>query len=244
MATAQATAAQSGTGQSPGAVGGIIGFIVTALFWLFFSLLLSIAIEWMGMTFWWPEAGAQHSIDMYEREISYLGTDLRHSLVSSDPAGFAAWLSGLVHDLWARSGALKVIAWMATPPSEGASFQGRLHGMFHGLHDYAAAMVFITMVFAVRLAILTLSMSVFVLFGLYGLVDGLTERDIRRFSAGRESAYVFHLAKRAVTPMLVLTWALYLSMPFSLHPAIVILPFAALCALFIRITSATFKKHL
>ena len=51
------------------------------------------------------------------------------------------------------------------------------------------------------------------------------------FSVGRESAYVFHLAKRAVTPMLLLTWALYLSMPVSIHPAIVILPFAVLFCL-------------
>lgn len=237
MATAQSTVARSTPRQFST---GVLGFLIKALFWLMFSLLISIVIEWAGMTWWWPEQGAQHSIDMYERELRYLAFDLDSSLVFSDTAELAASTAGFVQGLWERSGALGAIAWMAEVPSPDATFRQ----IAHGLHGYATATVFITMVFSVRLAILTLAMPVFALFALVALVDGLVERDLRRFSAGRESAYVFHLAKAATAPMLVMTWAIYLSMPFSIHPSIVILPFAVLFAIFVRVTAGSFKKYL
>jgi len=158
----------------------------------------------------------------------------------SDPSGFAASLAQGVEDLWRDTGGLDAIAWMAEPPPPGDRFRQ----VVHSLHDYAAATVFITLLFSVRIAILLLSTPVFALFGLVGLVDGLVERDLRRFGAGRESSYVFHIAKHAVGPLIILTWAIYLSMPISLHPALVILPFAALSAVFIRITASSFKKYL
>jgi len=34
-----------------------------------------------------------------------------------------------------------------------------------------------------------------------------------------------------VLPLLVLTWVVYLALPFSLHPSFVVLPFAMLFAL-------------
>ena len=237
MATAQTTVAQragSGSGR------GLVGTLLSAVFWLFLSLLFSIVIEWIGLTFWWPDEGPQHAISMYERELTYFSGELTTSIVVADPAGFAASFAGWVESLWQRAGLLDVIAWMGEPPPPGNSFRA----LVHSLHDYAVATVFITLVFAVRLAILLLSTPVFGLFGLVGLVDGLVERDLRRFSVGRESAYLFHIAKRAVGPMIILTWAIYLSMPTSVHPALVIVPFAILCAVFIRITASSFKKYL
>ncbi|MGI9449095.1 MAG: TIGR03747 family integrating conjugative element membrane protein [Geminicoccaceae bacterium] len=236
MATAQTTITRSAPRQSSA---GLIGFMVKAVFWLMFSLIISIVIEWIGMTWWWPELGAQHSIQMYERELAYLAVDLDKSLVFSEPAALAAGMSGFVQELWERSGALDAIAWLTEPPPD-----ARFREIIYGLHGYATAMVFITLVFAVRLAILILAMPVFALFALVALVDGLVERDLRRFSAGRESAYVFHLAKAAAAPMLLMTWAIYLAMPFSVHPSIVILPFAILFAVLVRMTAASFKKYL
>jgi len=240
MVSAQATASRPASNRASGSSSGILSFLLSAILWLFLSLLISILIEWIGMTWWWPEEGTQHSIDMYERELGHLGGDLHQSMLVSDPAGLAVTFAGYVQSLWERSGLLDLVVWMAVPPSP----DDRFRQIIHGLHGYAAATVFITMVFAVRVAILILAMPIFALFALVALVDGLVERDLRRFSAGRESAYIFHLAKAATTPMLILAWTIYLSMPFSIHPAIVILPFAGLFALFIRITASSFKKYL
>jgi integrating conjugative element membrane protein (TIGR03747 family) len=210
------------------------------MFWLFFSLLISIAVEWIGLAFWWPEQGAQHAIGMYESELAYLSGDLSNSVFIRDPESFAAALAKSVETAWQWSGLLSVIDWMGTPPEDSQPLQE----IAHTAHEYAVATVFVTLVFAVRIAILILSLPLFVLFGLVGLIDGLVERDLRRFSAGRESAYVFHIAKRAMAPMIILAWAFYLSMPFSIHPALVIMPFAVIFAVSVGIAASSFKKYL
>jgi hypothetical protein len=51
-------------------------------------------------------------------------------------------------------------------------------------------------------------------------------------------------AKKAGLPLLVLTWVLYLALPFSLHPTLVVLPFAVLFGLSVTVTAGTFKKYL
>ena len=101
-----------------------------------------------------------------------------------------------------------------------------------------------TQVFAVRLAILTLATPVFGLFATVALVDGLVRRDLRRWGGGRESSFVYHYAKNAALPLVIIAWVLYLALPFSLHPSWVILPFALGFALTVTVTASTFKKYL
>ena len=55
----------------------------------------------------------------------------------------------------------------------------------------------ITQVFALRLVILTLAALVIGLFTLVALVDGLVQRDLRRWGGGRESSFVYHYAKKS-----------------------------------------------
>ena len=102
----------------------------------------------------------------------------------------------------------------------------------------------IVQVFSIRLVILILATPVFLLFSLIGLVDGLVQRDLRRWGGGRESSFVYHYVKKAAVPLLVMTWVIYLALPFSLHPTFVVLPFAILFALTIAVTASTFKKYL
>ena len=225
-----------------GFVRGTFRFIGGFLLWLMFSLIFSIIMEWIGLTFWWPEEGATHSLKMYEAEIGYLADDMKDSLISADPAGFAADVSeASFRWLWVETGGLDGIRWLSRPPPPDANL---IQHIGYSLKDYALATVNTTQVFALRVAILTLAMPVFLLFGLVGLVDGIAERDIRTWSGGRESGYVFHWAIKFVTPALILTWAIYLSMPISVHPGLVVLPFAIMFALALRVSSMMFKKYL
>ena len=102
----------------------------------------------------------------------------------------------------------------------------------------------VTQVFSVRLAILTLAMPVFALFSFVALVDGFVKRDLRRWGGGRESSFVYHWAKRSAMPLLVLSWVIYLALPFSLHPTFIVLPFATLFAFSVAVTASAFKKYL
>ena len=54
--------------------------------WILLSLLFSIIVEWAGMVLWWPDEGIAHSRAMLATEISYLESDFRRSVVTSDPA--------------------------------------------------------------------------------------------------------------------------------------------------------------
>ena len=229
-----------------GLVSGGLTRIAQGIAWLLGALLFSILIEWAGMVFWWSEQGLDHSRRMLEREIQYLDGDFRRSLLSPDPAGFARQLAGRVHHgLFEATGWIDFMQWVSGPPQPGESgLRPLLHRLYSPAGEFLVAAMQVTQVFCVRLAVLSLSTPVFFLFGLVGLVDGLVRRDLRRWGGGRESSFVYHYARRSVMPLVVSAWVGYLALPFSLHPAWIVLPFSALLALVITVTAGTFKKYL
>ena len=229
---------------------GLIAKSLTAIAkiiqWLLLSLLFSILIEWAGMVLWWPEEGIEHSRAMLATEISYLDTDFRRSVVTSDPAQFAKrFADHTYHYFFEVTRFVDFIQWVSPPPVPNEQgFRPTLHRIFHPVAEFVIAMMQVTQVFSVRLAILTLAMPIFLLFSLVALVDGLVQRDLRRWGGGRESSFVYHYAKKAALPLVVLAWVVYLALPFSLHPTFIVLPFAALFALTVSVTASTFKKYL
>ena len=212
--------------------------------WLLLSLLFSILVEWAGMVLWWPDEGLDHSRAMLATEISYLDTDFRRSVVTSDPARFAKrFADHTYHYLFEVTRFVEFIQWVSPPPVPNEQgLRPTLHKIFNPVAEFVIAMMQVTQVFSVRLAILTLAMPIFLLFSLVALVDGLVQRDLRRWGGGRESSFVYHYAKKAALPLVVLAWVIYLALPFSLHPTFVVLPFAALFALTVAVTASTVKK--
>ncbi|HGC1216520.1 TPA: DUF4400 domain-containing protein, partial [Escherichia coli] len=58
------------------------------------SLLLSLLIEYAGMTFFWSEEGAAHSRAVMNTELGWLSTEFTRSLLLSAPAETVpAWIS-------------------------------------------------------------------------------------------------------------------------------------------------------
>ena len=101
----------------------------------------------------------------------------------------------------------------------------------------------------VKLILLRLSICLFVLPGflliaLVAFYDGLVARDIRKYTGGHESSYVFHKAKRWIVPSLMLTISLYLMLPFSLRPVVIFAPAMCLTGMMIYVAASRFKKFL
>ncbi len=217
-----------------------------AIKWLLFSLVFSLVIEWVGMVLWWPEEGIAHSRTMLANEISYLDSDFRRSIVSSDPARFAKRVAdSTYHYLFEVTQFTRFIRWVSPPPHpDEQGLRPTLHRIYRPLAEFVIAAMQVTQVFSVRLAILLLATPVFLLFSLVALVDGLVRRDLRRWGGGRESSFVYHYAKKAAIPLVVLTWVVYLALPVSLHPTFIVIPFATLFALAVTVTASTFKKYL
>jgi integrating conjugative element membrane protein (TIGR03747 family) len=230
----------------PGSFSRVLTGIAQCLKWLIISLVFSILIEWIGMVFWWEEQGLAHSRQMLVNELQFLGADFHRSWLTAHPMQFASDLSDRFYSLaFEWTGIVDLIQWISpVATTDESGVRPVLHQIYWPVAEFVLAGMQITQVFAVRLAILTLATPVFGLFTLVALVDGLVRRDLRRWGGGRESSFVYHYAKKAALPLIVTAWVLYLSLPFSLHPSWIILPFALAFALAVTITASTFKKYL
>jgi integrating conjugative element membrane protein (TIGR03747 family) len=224
----------------------MLGRIGQAIRWLLLSLVFSIIIECTGMVLWWPEAGLQHSRQMLANEIKYLDKDLRHSVLSSDPGRFARNLARQSHYLlFEMTGVVRLIEWLSERPRDGeGGVRRKLHQLYMPIAQFVTAAIQIVQLFSVRLFILSLATPLFLLFSLIGLIDGLVQRDLRRWGGGRESSYLYHYAKKSIWIFVLTAWVGYLALPFSLHPVYFVLPFASMFATSISITASTFKKYL
>ncbi|MEA2079603.1 MAG: TIGR03747 family integrating conjugative element membrane protein, partial [Pseudomonadota bacterium] len=164
--------------------------------WFLLSLVFSIIVEWAGMVLWWPDEGLDHSRAMLVKEIGYLDIDFKRSIVTSDPARFAKqFADNTYHYLFEVTRFVDFIRWVSPQPTtHEQGLRVTLHSIYHPIAEFVIAMMQVTQVFSVRMAILTLAMPIFLLFSLVALVDGLVQRDLRRWGGGRESSFVYHYA--------------------------------------------------
>lgn len=215
------------------------GFIGTLFATLFFSIMMSIIIELVGITFFWPEEGDKHSEDMLNTEFGYLSQDFVNSFIISEPVQYTESLVTDVYDIIAiKTGLLEMIN---RPVSDKSSSVAQF---VSSIGVYLKAIINIILVFLIRLVILVLSTPIFLLAAIVGAVDGLVRRDIRRFGAGRESSFLYYHAKAWCKPMIILAWLIYLSIPFSVHPNLIFIPMAFLFGLSLSITFGSFKKYI
>lgn len=218
---------------------GFRGLIGTLFATLFFSLVMSVVIELIGITFFWPDEGDKHSELMLNIEFGYLSKDFVDSFILSDPVQYTETLVKDTYELIAiKTGLMDMIN---NPVNDNSGFFAQ---MVSSIGLYLKAIINIILVFLVRLVILVLSMPIFLLAAVVGAVDGLVRRDIRRFGAGRESSFLYYHAKNWVKPMLIIAWLIYLSIPFSVHPNLVFIPMAFLFGLSLSITFGSFKKYI
>jgi integrating conjugative element membrane protein (TIGR03747 family) len=102
-----------------------------------------------------------------------------------------------------------------------------------------------TKLLILRLYLIVRWSPLFLLLGFVGLIDGLAQRAIRRASAGRESALVYHSAKPLIMLTLILGLFVGLVLPISTQHAEWLFVIAALLfGLSIQITTKRFKKYL
>ncbi|MFV0277020.1 MAG: DUF4400 domain-containing protein [Parahaliea sp.] len=100
-----------------------------------------------------------------------------------------------------------------------------------------------------KLVVLRSTLSLFALPGyllviLAAFFEGLVARDIRRYTGGHESSYVFHKAKRWIMPSVLLSITVYLLLPFSVAPALVFAPTMLFAGLMVYIATSRFKKFI
>ncbi|WP_020406858.1 TIGR03747 family integrating conjugative element membrane protein [Hahella ganghwensis] len=211
---------------------------------LFISLLTSIVIELVGMTFIWSDQGVNHSKEMLELEMSYLADNGQETLYGLSPLHVGDKVSQQVNELYEGIGLIQLLEKLESPLNGQSSLMDNFKVLYWSIRDYVIASLTITKLFFIKLVVVLFSLPVFLLSGVGALVDGLVQRDLRKFGGGNESAFIYHKIKPVIFPCVSLAIAVYLGLPVSLHPNFVFVPAASFSALAIYLTATTFKKHL
>lgn len=215
-----------------GMVNDLIGLLVNTVFLLFVSLFISIIVEWLGLYFEWWEGGTSHSLDMLRIELNYANSTIESAISGETEEGWVAWFVDQYKQV------MHLFFYWST------------QGLFvltddnHIITMYADSGFNISLVFVLRAMLIIFSFPLFIMVFIWGFVDGLVERDLRKFGAGRESSTIFEAARRLSFPLLVLPFVIYLSFPIPINPLYVIPPSAIFQALLYRMLFSKYKKYL
>ncbi len=222
----------------------LLGTILKVIFSLVFALIISIIIEIAGMNIWWKDEGINHSINMYEYELTQLKAGGGGVDISLYQYRFVEKMIAAHDSVIKKINVRGLVEWLGKPVSENDNaMRVIMRSGFVEIEDYIEASFNIAQVFSLRLAILVLSLPLFLIAFFVGVTDGLVERDLRRWGAGRESSTMFDLAKATIAPLAIGAWMIYLSMPISINPSYIIIPFVFLFGMSVRVTTDRLKKY-
>lgn len=227
---------------------GLIGMSLTLfsrlIAWLLTGLLLSIIIEWLGMVYWWPDELLSHAQGVLDADKAYLNDHLRLDASESKQrvSDYVEAIGLKLDDLFSQ---------YSYPSLNEFNPWNKEFKKYHNTHTellnksqpYTSAALIVSQSFLVRLVVLCFALPVFLLASIVGLVDGLVERDLRRWGGGRESSNVFNLARRSIGPAFIAACVIYISLPMSINPLTIVIPFAVLQGWAVRVSAERMKKY-
>ncbi len=221
------------------------------IFWftfktLFYALLLSIVLEFIVMKFKYPEQGSQHSANLLENEVGYLSDNFKSVVFyGKTSAGLTIDASNKIYTLmFVSSGFRDFDKRFSAPPISTEKFLVKsIKRVYSNMRPYALATVNIAQLFVVRIVVILLSLPAFVLITYAAVVDGVVQRDLRRYHGSIEQSWIHHYTKSWLGgPIIVLPAMIYLALPFNAPPAIVFMPSFVFFGLMIYIMITTYKK--
>ena len=201
-----------------GAVTRTLGMATALLAAMLLAVGVSVLVECLGIALqWWPK---NHAMTLLIKERTYIEAIDLYPLTALTPLALSESASAECDGLW------------------------RSVFSTSGMTSYVAGAINTVKLVLLRLSICLFVLPGFVLVALVAFYDGLVARDIRKYTGGHESSYVFHKAKRWIVPSLLLTIAIYLMLPFSLRPVVIFAPSMLLTGLMIYVATSRFKKFL
>jgi len=214
----------------------LLGLIISVIFWLFIGLISSIIIEWLGIYFSWWDSGLNHSTLMLDSELKYANETVREVLTGTDKNSWIYFIfDKFTYTLQVSLKLLNNIFSSFLPEITNISLEG--------ISIFINAAFNISLVFILRVFLIIFSIPLFLMALMWGFVDGLVERDLRRFGAGRESSTIFDAARRLIMPFLIAPFIIYLSFPSSINPMFVIGPSAVFQCFLYRTLFSKYKKY-
>lgn len=111
-------------------------------------------------------------------------------------------------------------------------------------YDYWHRISATTHLVLLRVCVLASFLPTLLIWVALAVVDGLVQRGIRRYRGGRESAAIYHAAKRFVKPLAAWTCLIYLCVPMLVNPLTVYVPLVVAMPIAVYLASSRFKKYL
>ncbi len=223
-------------------VAALIGFIASIIT----SLFIGVAIEVIGDHTWWKGKAIEHAKAQVIEDLGYIELFPKSVLVP-DTVAFAKNMVRLASKPWdvLNAPAFFERTKNANPTAPAKPMQRILQRLLAEIARILELLLYVTQDTAVRLCVAFFALPAFAMACLLGLVDGLVKRDLRKWSGGRESSFVYHHSKHYTAWFLTAGFSLYLAWPIGgFNPAWMVLAFAALVAISLSITVASFKKYL
>ncbi|HVV68003.1 MAG TPA: DUF4400 domain-containing protein [Gammaproteobacteria bacterium] len=101
----------------------------------------------------------------------------------------------------------------------------------------------VTSIILTRVFLFILALPLFILCLGLGMVDGLVQRDIRKFQGARESTLLFHEIKRGSHFWFFMPLLMYLLWPWPIAPQWFLVPSALILGLITQLGAKSFKKY-
>lgn len=206
-------------------VATLVGWLLSVLVFLLISLVISIIIEWVGMFTLWEDEGVNHSRKMLSNELRYANENIANNAIVGD----------------ARETVAKSLYEFDSAVERAGALSGAI-GNNNIAADLAEAALNTMKTFILRLFVITFSLPLFLLAFWYAVIDGGVERELRKYGGDGESNVIFDYTSKLSIWVVSFGCMLYLAMPFSVNPVLVILPTFILFFSLTRTTVANYKK--
>ncbi len=105
-------------------------------------------------------------------------------------------------------------------------------------------LILVLKIFVIKAFLLIAALPLFALLGVVGLIDGLSQREIRRAELGRESSYLFHMLNKWIARIIGLGLCIWICMPFIVNPQWFFVPLGLLFSMMLSLSASKFKKYL
>lgn len=200
-----------------GVLGKLAFGAISIVIFLFFSLIFSLCVEWGGILadYWGPT----HAFDVLSAEIKYISHIDKHPLVDISLYSEAVKSANGVYSIAVDS--------LIGPYLNGS---GVVSVVFR-------SSVWVVQIFVVRLTVVVFALPMFILVGLVALINGLDERDVRKFEGGTESSFIYDLVRPLIFGTVFVSSIVYISLPFQVNPSMIYLP--AMAGLYYSVYTAS-----
>lgn len=119
-----------------------------------------------------------------------------------------------------------------------------LQASYPWVSDITWTVLLLTQLAAIKVCRVLATIPLFLLLGSVAFLDGLVERDLRKWGFGRESALLYHRARRYIPYSLLVSVVIYLALPISLAPTKLFVLASIVFALAVFLTARSFKKYI